>query len=129
MVFSLLERQVGPSVRAAPVLAKRVVKNFLRSLDGAPAILPAGKMTLRRQLEHWFESHRVRSRVVADVSSAKVIRGTGIADIPGSGVQGCSYGGRRGFPLQTSNKAAASAKARDIYICLAANGWEAPLAR
>jgi len=36
---------------------------------------------------------------------------------------------KRFFPLQTSNKAAASAKARDIYVCLAANGWEAPLAR
>jgi hypothetical protein len=36
---------------------------------------------------------------------------------------------KRFFPLQTSNKAAASAKARDIYVCLAANGWEAPLAK
>jgi hypothetical protein len=69
-------------------------------------------------------------RYWSDVSSAQVIRGTGIADIPGSDVQGRSYGGRRGFfPLQTSNKAAASAKARDIYTCLAANGWEATLAR
>jgi hypothetical protein len=45
-------------------------------------------------------------------------------------MQGCNYGGRRGFfPLQTSNKAAASAKVRDIYIFLAANGCEATLAR
>ena len=80
-----------------------------------------------KTLSHFSKSD---IRYWSDVSSAKVIRGTGIADIPGSGVQGCSYGGRRGFfSLQTSNKAAASAKARDIYICLAANGWEAPLAR
>ena len=38
-------------------------------------------------------------------------------------------GQRDFFPLQTSNKAAASTKARDIYIFLAANGWEATLAR
>ena len=80
-----------------------------------------------KTLSHFSKSD---IRYWSDVSSAKVIRGTGIADIPGSGVQGCSYGGRRGFfPLQTSNIAAASAKARDIYIFLAANGWEATLAR
>ncbi len=38
-------------------------------------------------------------------------------------------GQRDFFPLQTSNKAAASTKARDIYIFLAANGWEATSAR
>lgn len=40
------------------------------------------------------------------------------------------YEGRRErFPLYTPNKAAAAAKARDIYLFLAANGWEAILAR
>jgi LysR family transcriptional activator of nhaA len=37
---------------AAPLLAKRLVKNFPGSLDGAPAILPVTEMALRRQLEH-----------------------------------------------------------------------------
>jgi integrase len=41
-----------------------------------------------------------------------------------------AYEGRREtFPLGTPNKAAAAAKARDIYLFLAANGWEAALAR
>jgi LysR family transcriptional regulator, transcriptional activator of nhaA len=40
---------------AAPLLAQRLTKDFPRSLDGAPAILPVGEMALRRQLEHWFE--------------------------------------------------------------------------
>ena len=48
----------------APVVAKRLSKHFPRSLDGAPAILPVGEMALRRQLEHWFESHSVRPRIV-----------------------------------------------------------------
>jgi hypothetical protein len=34
------------------------------------------------------------------------------------------YGRRERFPLYTPNKAAAAAKARDIYLFLAANGWE-----
>src|SRR6267378_438894 len=47
---------------AAPVLAQRLTKRFPRSLDGAPAVLPVGEMTPRRQLEHWFESHQIRPR-------------------------------------------------------------------
>ncbi len=38
-------------LRAAPLLAKRLVKNFPGSLDGAPAILPVSEMALRRQLD------------------------------------------------------------------------------
>ena len=58
---------------AAPVLAKRLAKHFPRSLDGAPAILPVGEMALRRQLEHWFESHRVQPRVVAEVEDTALL--------------------------------------------------------
>jgi LysR family transcriptional activator of nhaA len=63
---------------AAPVLAKRLAKNFPRSLDGAPAILSVGEMTLRRQLEHWFESHRVRPRVVAEVEDTALLTDLGV---------------------------------------------------
>jgi integrase len=38
-------------------------------------------------------------------------------------------GRRERFPLYTPNKAAAAAKARDIYLFLVANGWEPTLAR
>src|SRR5260370_11575574 len=40
------------------------------------------------------------------------------------------YGGKRQFfSLGTPNKAAAAAKARDIYLALIASGWESTLAR
>jgi len=40
------------------------------------------------------------------------------------------FGGRRTtFPLGTSNRAAAGIKARDIYNCIVANGWDAAFAR
>src|SRR5215472_904488 len=58
---------------AAPVLAKRLSKDFPRSLDGAPAILPVGEMALRRQLEHWFESHNVQPRIVAEVEDTALL--------------------------------------------------------
>ena len=62
---------------AAPVLTKRLAKNFPRSLDGAPAILPVGEMALRRQLEHWFDSHRIRPRVVAEVEDTALLTDLG----------------------------------------------------
>jgi hypothetical protein len=38
-------------------------------------------------------------------------------------------GRRETFPLGTPNKAAAAAKARDIYLSLVASGWEITLRR
>jgi LysR family transcriptional regulator, transcriptional activator of nhaA len=58
---------------AAPLLAKRLAKHFPHSLDSAPAILPVGEMALRRQLEHWFESHNVRPRIVAEVEDTALL--------------------------------------------------------
>ena len=62
---------------AAPLLAKRLAKGFPRSLDGAPAILPVAEMSLRRQLEHWFESRRVQPRVVAEVEDTALLTDLG----------------------------------------------------
>jgi LysR family transcriptional regulator, transcriptional activator of nhaA len=62
---------------AAPSLAQSLAKNFPRSLDGAPAVLPVGEMALRRQLEHWFESQQVRPRVVAEVEDTALLTDLG----------------------------------------------------
>jgi LysR family transcriptional regulator, transcriptional activator of nhaA len=61
----------------APLLAQSLTRNFPRSLDGAPAILPVGEMALRRQLEHWFEAQRVRPRVVAEVEDTALLTDLG----------------------------------------------------
>lgn len=62
---------------AAPPLAQSLIRNFPRSLDGAPAVLPVGEMALRRQLEHWFESEQVRPRVVAEVEDTALLTDLG----------------------------------------------------
>ena len=62
---------------AAPLLAKRLVKNFPGSLDRAPAILPVSEMALRRQLEHRFDSHRVSPRIVAEVEDTALLTDLG----------------------------------------------------
>lgn len=62
---------------ATPALAKRLVKNFPGSLDGAPAILPVSEMALRRQLEQWFDSHRVSPQIVAEVEDTALLTDLG----------------------------------------------------
>ena len=62
---------------AAPLLARRLAKDFPRSLDSAPAILPVVEMSLRRQLEHWFASRRVQPRVVAEVEDTALLTDLG----------------------------------------------------
>jgi LysR family transcriptional activator of nhaA len=62
---------------AAPFLAKRLVKNFPDSLNAAPAILPVTEMALRRQLEQWFDSHRLRPQIVAEVEDMALLTDLG----------------------------------------------------
>jgi LysR family transcriptional regulator, transcriptional activator of nhaA len=62
---------------AAPPLAKRLVRNFPDSLNGAPAILPVTEMALRRQLEQWFDAHRLRPRIVAEVEDMALLTDLG----------------------------------------------------
>ena len=62
---------------AAPALAKSLMKNFPRSLDGAPAVLPATEMGLRRQLEQWFVSNGVQPRVIAEVEDTALLMDLG----------------------------------------------------
>lgn len=66
---------------ATPALAKRLVKNFPGSLDGAPAILPVSEMALRRQLEQWFDSHRVSPQIVAEVEDTALLTDLGAQGI------------------------------------------------
>jgi LysR family transcriptional activator of nhaA len=63
---------------AAPPLAQRLVKNFPGSLDGAPAVLPVSEMPLRRQLEQWFDSHRISPQVVAEVEDTALLTDLGV---------------------------------------------------
>jgi LysR family transcriptional activator of nhaA len=62
---------------AVPPLVKDLAKDFPKSLDGAPAILPVGEMALRRQLERWFDLHQIRPRVVAEVEDTALLTDLG----------------------------------------------------
>jgi LysR family transcriptional activator of nhaA len=64
---------------AARSVAARYRKNFPRSLDGAPVILPLHDTALRRELDRWFEQIDVRPQIVAECDDSALIKVLGSA--------------------------------------------------
>jgi LysR family transcriptional activator of nhaA len=59
---------------AAPALARRLRAGFPRSLDGAPALLPASRTAWRHEIERWFETHGIKPRLVAEFDDAALMK-------------------------------------------------------
>jgi LysR family transcriptional activator of nhaA len=71
---------------AATALAKKLSKNFPASLKDAPVLLPASRTAWRHEIDRWFDSHRIRPRVVAEFDDAALMKtaaadGMGLAPI------------------------------------------------
>lgn len=86
-VFSHALGESSITLCAALKLAGRLKRNFPKSLDLAPALLPAENTVLRRVLETWFRAHSVRPNVVAeceDLALMKVLaaEGRGFIAVP-----------------------------------------------
>src|SRR4029079_18050387 len=47
--------ECGSSFFASPKLATQCRKNFPKSLDGVPVLLPSSDSTFRRAIDEWFE--------------------------------------------------------------------------
>ena len=75
--FSHLLGECGVSFHAAPRLASALRRGFPRSLDGQPALLPLEGTSLRRSLEHWFESRGIRPRVVGEFQDSALVQALG----------------------------------------------------
>lgn len=58
--------QSGVGIFAAETLARAHRAQFPRSLDGAPMLLPLENSPLRRALNQWFESERIKPNIVAE---------------------------------------------------------------
>ncbi|MFA7329534.1 MAG: transcriptional activator NhaR [Candidatus Delongbacteria bacterium] len=72
-VYNHLLGESDISFFAAPELARRLRKDWPRSLDGAPVLLPAETSELRRGLEQWFAATGVRPRVVGDFEDSALL--------------------------------------------------------
>jgi len=66
--------ECGTSFLANRRLAASLRKGFPRSLDGAPFLLPGRGAMLRRSLEHWFESQKVRPRIAAEIDDTSLVK-------------------------------------------------------
>jgi LysR family transcriptional regulator, transcriptional activator of nhaA len=79
--FHHLLGETGVSFFGAQSLASTFKRGFPKSLDGAPMVLPLESSTLRRTLNHWFDRHEVKPRVVAEFEDSallKVFGGDGV---------------------------------------------------
>ena len=59
---------------ATPDLAPARGKRFPQLLDGAPVLLPTSNTSLRRSLDHFFEDHGVRPRIVAEFEDSALLK-------------------------------------------------------
>lgn len=66
--------ETGTTFCAEKRLAARLKRGFPKSLQDAPALLPAENTTLRRALEIWFREQRVQPRVVAECEDLALMR-------------------------------------------------------
>ena len=72
--FSHLLGECGISVFGVKSLATTYRRRFPRSLDGAPFLLPTDNTSLRRSLDHWFDSEGIRPVVVAEFEDSALLK-------------------------------------------------------
>jgi LysR family transcriptional activator of nhaA len=77
--FSHLLGECGVSIFGTKELAQAHRRDFPRSLDGAPLLLPSQNTSQRRSLQHWFERHGIRPRVVAEFEDSALLKAFGEA--------------------------------------------------
>lgn len=72
--FNHLLGECGIAILAAPTLASTLREDFPASLDNAPALLPASRTPLRRQLDRFFDQTGIRPRVVAEFDDTALLK-------------------------------------------------------
>jgi LysR family transcriptional regulator, transcriptional activator of nhaA len=71
--FNHLLGECGVTFLASKKLAS-LRKNFPRSLDSAPFLLPLDNTALRRDLDGWFHAHNLRPTVVGEFADLALLR-------------------------------------------------------
>ena len=90
--FNHLLGETPTSFCAEKKLAAKLRRNFPKSLQGAPALLPSENTPFRRTLEAWFRQQRIQPQVVAefeDLALMKVMatEGRGFIAVPSLAVR------------------------------------------
>jgi LysR family transcriptional activator of nhaA len=64
----------GVTFCALPQMAKKLRRNFPKSLHQAPALLPSDNMGMREPLEKWFYAEGIRPRIVGEFEDAGLMK-------------------------------------------------------
>ena len=72
--FNHLLGECGVTVYGAEQLAKKYRKDFPKSLDDAPMLMPTHNTTLRRQLEQWVDDTGISPRVMHEFEDSAVLK-------------------------------------------------------
>jgi LysR family transcriptional activator of nhaA len=71
--FNHLLGECGTTFLGTAKLAARLRPGFPRSMEGAPCLLPTAHATVRRSLDHWFETTRVSPTLVAEFDDSALM--------------------------------------------------------
>jgi LysR family transcriptional activator of nhaA len=85
--FSHLLGEYGVSFFAKSSVAMKLRAGFPASLDGAPVLLPTENTMLRRSLDVWLDSNRLRPSIVGEFEDSALLmafgqRGAGVFPAP-----------------------------------------------
>jgi LysR family transcriptional activator of nhaA len=72
--FSRLLGECGTTFFASAKLAASTRRNFPRSLDNVPFLLPWAPSTVRRTLEQWFEAEDIRPKIVGEFDDSALAK-------------------------------------------------------
>ncbi len=72
--FGHLLGECGVTLFGAPKLAAAYRRNFPKSLESAPILLPTENTALRRSLEVWFAERGLRPRVVGEFDDSALLK-------------------------------------------------------
>ncbi|MCX7899220.1 MAG: LysR family transcriptional regulator [Methylocystis sp.] len=78
-VYSQLIGEALAAVFGAPALAARYRDDFPRSLKGAPILLQTANTELRRAVDDWFDKHKIRPQIRAEIEDSALLKTFGAA--------------------------------------------------
>ncbi|KIG18263.1 Transcriptional regulator, LysR family protein [Enhygromyxa salina] len=72
--FNHLLGSSGVTFFASPALAAKYKRDFPKSLDGAPFLLPMAGSAVRRELDRWFDEHDLRPEIVGQFDDSALLK-------------------------------------------------------
>jgi LysR family transcriptional regulator, transcriptional activator of nhaA len=75
--YSHLMGESGVTLFATTKLARQYRRNFPRSLEGAPFLLPTANATLRRILDDWFIRNDLHPQLVGEIEDSATLKAFG----------------------------------------------------